>query len=106
MGDGQTAYVSKWGNYAAISNGRELVAKAPEKMLAVDGPAAKELADKDVSFFVNVERVRRMALANLKENHDKYVKNMSDNMSGKNAPFGGAGGNGPRRGRGNRPGQP
>ncbi len=56
--DSDITYLSHWGDYAAASPVRQIVATAPTDVLQVDGLAAKELDGKDFVAFGNLKALR------------------------------------------------
>jgi hypothetical protein len=54
----ETTYVAHWGDYAAASPSRAIVATAPTDIIQVDGLAAKELDAKDVILLANFKAMR------------------------------------------------
>lgn len=61
MPDGETDYLAKWGDYAAISPVKDLVSQ-PAGGLKITPAASKQLDDKDVCILVNMPMVRMIAL--------------------------------------------
>ncbi|MGD0388641.1 MAG: hypothetical protein ABSC42_06755 [Tepidisphaeraceae bacterium] len=60
--DANVSYVAHWGDYAAASPVRDIVAKPPTDIIQVDGLAAKELDGKDIVFLGNLKALRPMML--------------------------------------------
>jgi hypothetical protein len=52
------AFIAHWGDYAAVSPAKEIVAKPPTDIIAVDGLAAKELDSKDAVILGNLKGLR------------------------------------------------
>jgi hypothetical protein len=63
--DPDVTYVAHWGDYAAASPTREIVAAAPTDIIQVTGLAAKELDGKDVVLMANLKAIREKALQHL-----------------------------------------
>lgn len=59
---GELTYVAHWGDYAAASPSRSIVATAPTDIIQVDGLAAKELDAKDVIVIANFKAMRSKML--------------------------------------------
>jgi hypothetical protein len=55
---GDLTYFAHWGNYAAASPTRDIVAKPPTDIIQVDGLAAKELDGKDIVLLGNLKGLR------------------------------------------------
>ncbi|HEY1683842.1 MAG TPA: hypothetical protein VGG19_03690 [Tepidisphaeraceae bacterium] len=75
-----TAYVAQWGNYAAISKVKSVLA-TPGKGITASGLAAKELQDKDFIIFLNIPAVREKAITYLKNNRDSAVESWNQIMA-------------------------
>ena len=56
--NGDVTFFAHWGDYAAASPSREILAKPPTDILQTDGLAAKELDGKDVVLFGNLKGLR------------------------------------------------
>lgn len=87
-GDPDLTYIAHWGDYAACSPSRDIVAKAPTDIIQVDGLAAKELDGKDIILMANLKSLRAKGLQKLDEARqdlstelDKLVK---DGMKAQN----------------------
>ncbi|HWB54191.1 MAG TPA: hypothetical protein VG722_08360, partial [Tepidisphaeraceae bacterium] len=65
-----TAYVAHWGNYAAISHIREAVL-TPGTGMTVSGLAAKEMNEKDLIIYANMQAVKAKALPALQANRER-----------------------------------
>jgi hypothetical protein len=57
-GDTDVSYLAHWGDYAAASPVRDIVAKPPTDIIQVNGLAAKELDAKDVVILGNLKALR------------------------------------------------
>jgi len=57
-GDMDVTYLAHWGDYAAASPVRDIVAKPPTDVIQVDGLAAKELDGKDIVILGNLKALR------------------------------------------------
>ncbi|MGA2442836.1 MAG: hypothetical protein ABSH08_17925, partial [Tepidisphaeraceae bacterium] len=57
-GDMDVTYLAHWGDYAAASPVRDIVAKPPTDIIQVDGLAAKELDAKDIVILGNLKALR------------------------------------------------
>jgi hypothetical protein len=75
-----TAYVAKWGTYAAISKVKLAVATPGTGVTATD-LAAKELKEKDFVVFINMPLVKAKALAALKDNRSKALDGFNQIMA-------------------------
>lgn len=60
----EIGYIAKWGNFAAISPNRSIIAEKP-KATKVAGLAAKELQDRDIVAYVNFPGFRNQAASGL-----------------------------------------
>ena len=58
--DGQTAYMSKWGAFAAISPNKALITQRPQATKAT-GLTGQQLVDRDVAMYVNFNGFREQA---------------------------------------------
>ena len=56
--DRRLTYFAHWGDYAAASPTRDIVAKPPTDIIQVDGLAAKELDGKDIVLLGNLKALR------------------------------------------------
>jgi hypothetical protein len=80
--DSNLSYIGHWGNFAAISPSRDIVATAPTDTMQVSGLAAKEFDGKDFVLYANVNGLRgtmQAELSDLRQNLaadiDKAVAN-------------------------------
>jgi len=80
--DNDTSYITPWGKFAAISPSKDLLTKKPTGGVKLGGLAAKELANKDAIFYVNMAGVRKVALPKLKEEREKLVDEATRNLDG------------------------
>jgi hypothetical protein len=78
----QPSYVAHWGDYAAISNDKATLGAKPAG-IKTDGPAAKELSDKDAVLFINMAAVRAKVVPELQQNRQKILNDMTDHLSAK-----------------------
>jgi hypothetical protein len=60
--DPDVTYVARWGDFAAASPTRDIVATAPTEIIQVTGLAAKELDGKDVVLLANLKAIREKAI--------------------------------------------
>jgi hypothetical protein len=76
---GPMIYASNWGQYAALSNQKQLLKKGQ----GVKAPAAiaKELATKDLVAYVNVKPVRQMALDAIRQNKPMILDQIERGMA-------------------------
>lgn len=75
-----SAYVAQWGNYAAISKVKSLLA-TPGTGLTPSGLAAKEVNNKDFVVFINMPAVKAKAIASLQANRQKMIDDMNKAMA-------------------------
>jgi hypothetical protein len=78
-------YAANWGQYAAVSMNKEMVAQKPAQGLTVEGLAAKELDTKDLTVFFNVAPARAKLLPKLKEERPNIIAKMKEEMEGDEA---------------------
>lgn len=82
-----TSYITPWGKFAAISPSKDLLTKKPAGGVKLGGLAAKELANKDAIFYVNMAAVRKMALPKLKDERAKLVDEATNKLDGEKAKY-------------------
>ncbi len=73
-------YVAHWGQFAAMSPDRTVVATKPLKTMKLAGLAAKEAASKDAVLLANMDALRRVALPKLKSERPKMLAELEKNM--------------------------
>lgn len=76
----KNVYVAHWGDYAAMSPAKSLVASKPTEILKLSGLAAKEADTKDVVLLANMEVIRAVALPKLKAERGKILDEVSKNV--------------------------
>jgi hypothetical protein len=76
------AYVSKWGDFAALSPNKDLVAKAPSEAISIAGLSAKEMDDKDIVVYANFKQIRAKALPELQKNRPQIMQDLDQNLNG------------------------
>jgi hypothetical protein len=79
----EPGYVAKWGNFAALSPSRAVVAKAPtgNAMKIPGAAAAKEFAGRDVVIYGNMDALRAKALPKLQENREKILAQVEQGIT-------------------------
>jgi hypothetical protein len=76
----ETAYIAQWGDYAAISKLRPIVA-TPGTGLTVTGLAGKEMTEKDVVVYANMPAIKVKALSALKTNRQKILDEINHQLA-------------------------
>jgi hypothetical protein len=71
-----TVFVAHWGDYAAVAQSKDLLAKPPTG-IKLTGAAADDLK-KDAMLYVNMEPIRAVELPRLKDHRDELLKEMTD----------------------------
>jgi hypothetical protein len=79
----EPGYAVQWGDYAALSNVKELLTKKPEGITPT-GLAAKELDSKDIVIYGNMKAIREKALPKLKESREKIKQEITRQMNRQN----------------------
>jgi hypothetical protein len=74
--DGQALSMAHWGDYAAVTAVKGLLANKPDGF-KVAGLAAKEADTKDFTFLANLDQIRNVGLPKLKEERDKMLDQMA-----------------------------
>lgn len=75
---GHTSYAAKWGDYAALTPAKEVLAIKPTG-LKVSGVAAKEL-QKDMVFFANMPKLKAVLQPALKEGRESILSEMEQEL--------------------------
>jgi len=84
------AYIAHWGDYAAVSPVKGVVAKAPDTMLQISPAVAKEWDSKDVIVMLNVAPVRGVVMPQLeqfKQTAADYLDQQAQVPAGPNNPM-------------------
>jgi hypothetical protein len=80
-GDSTPNYIAHWGDYAAVSPTRSVVATAPTDILQFDGLAAKELDGKDIVLMANLKGLRTKMLAAIDQARQKMPASIEQLIS-------------------------
>ncbi len=84
---GKHWYVAHWGDYAAMSLAKSLVATKPVEKMKLSELAAKESNTKDAVIIANMEAIRTFVLPEMRANHkdilDALTKNVEQNEATK-----------------------
>ena len=80
--DPDPSYITPWGKFAAISPSKELLGKKPAGGVKLTGLTAKEIANKDAIFYVNMAAVRKMALPKLKDQRENLIGEATRSFTG------------------------
>ena len=75
--DGGTSYCAQWGDYAALSPVKEIVATKPTSFITVTGLSAQEMDKKDAAIYVNFSELRGMALPAMKQNRTMILNQVT-----------------------------
>jgi hypothetical protein len=75
--DGKDNFIAHWGDYAAVSSDKEVLANKPTGV-KLTGIAADALAAKDAILWMNMDQIRSEELPKLKQNRDQLIKKMLD----------------------------
>ncbi|HEX8524474.1 MAG TPA: hypothetical protein VF669_19620 [Tepidisphaeraceae bacterium] len=81
--DDQPGFAAQWGEYAALSDTRELLTKKPAGLTAT-GLSAKELDARDMVVFANMKAVRDQALPKLQQSRDKIKQQITRQLNAQN----------------------
>ena len=73
-------FVAHWGDYAAMSPAKALVATKPAETMKLSGLAAKESDKKDVVLLANMETLRAVILPKLKSERGKILDEVSKSV--------------------------
>ena len=73
----EPAFLTNWGNYAVISRSREAAALKPAG-IKPQGAVAKELETKDAVAFLNMPRLRQIAIPALHENREQIIQQLQE----------------------------
>ena len=80
--EGEPAFVKPWGaKHAAVSPIRTALAVKPAPVTITGAVATKQLNEKDVVFFGNMEAIRGKALPMIKANREKWIADMERNIT-------------------------
>jgi hypothetical protein len=74
--DGKPVFIAQWGEYAAATQDKTLLAKKPDGF-KVAGLAAREADTKDFTILANIEQMRTVGLPKLKEQRDQMLDGLS-----------------------------
>ena len=78
----EPGYIAHWGNFAALSPKRELVAQKPTTGLKVQGAALnKQLSEKQIIFMGNMPAIKAMAMPKIEKNRDEIVGDIERGMN-------------------------
>lgn len=77
--DVETIYAANWGNYAAITPTKELLAKKPAG-ITVQGLAAKQLDANDITVWANAKLIASKVLPKFKEQRAGWLTEMEDGL--------------------------
>jgi len=83
--DADVAYVIHWGDYAAISEMKELLAKKPEGLVPT-GATAKEVEGKDFVIYVNFNNLGPKLVANVEKGRTKLLAGLDKVLTNANDP--------------------
>ncbi len=86
-GDANVSYMAHWGDYIALSDGKELVTKKPDAFLDVAGLAAKELDNKDLVIYGNMKALRAKILPEIEKGRT-FLQDQVDQAVQSNRKFG------------------
>ncbi|HEV7300864.1 MAG TPA: hypothetical protein VGN72_15970 [Tepidisphaeraceae bacterium] len=79
--EGETSFVKSWGGkYAAISPNKAALQLKPAPMKINGQLATKELNEKDMVFFGNMEAIRAKALPMIQQNREKWIAEMEKDI--------------------------
>lgn len=78
--DNKPVFIAHWGDFAAVSPQETLVGNKPTGF-HLDGLAAKESEARDFTLFANMEQLRSVALPKLKEQRQKILDAVDQQMS-------------------------
>ncbi len=73
-------FVAHWGDYAAMSPAKALVASKPTETMKLSGLAAKESEAKDVVLLANMQTLRAVILPKLKSERGKILDEVTKNV--------------------------
>ena len=76
----QDHFVAKWGNFAAVSMNRDLVATKPSATMKLTAAAVRESEAKDVIVLANLPTIRAKLLPKIEENREKILSEVEDQM--------------------------
>jgi hypothetical protein len=79
---GDTGYVTQWGDYAAMAKNKALIAAKPEKAVTVPAKSAEALKSQDLVLFANIETVAPLVKPDLDKGRAKAL----EDVSGKDLP--------------------
>ncbi len=77
--DNKPVFIAHWGDFAAVADNKETLANKPAGF-KLAGLAAKEAESKDITIFANMEQLRTVGLPKLKEQREKFLNEMQNNL--------------------------
>ena len=82
-GRGEDVYLAQWGNFAAVSPAKAVLAKKPTGV-KLQGAIAKEADAKDLIVYANMNAIRPLVLPQVKNGRQELMKQVDDglNMAG------------------------
>lgn len=78
---GKHWYVAHWGDYAATSPSKSLVATKPAEKMKLSELAAKESNTKDAVVIANLDAIRTFVLPQIQANRDKILDELTKDVS-------------------------
>src|SRR3954471_14905441 len=79
-GNPQPGYVANWGQYAAISPQKDMLAKKGSGLMAA-GASKKELDSKDLILYANMKVIRELALPAIQQNRQQILQSIDQAMA-------------------------